>query len=171
MPKPDTESTPSTNPRASDDRKAPRQCTGAAQPPPGLDEGRHKASQKTAQQADLLRDGLFAALMATAADLPQFDSAPAYNAYLTRLLEDFGSPSNPIAKMLVEQLALAHIRIAQLHGSAALATELEAAKTYATMAARLTGEFRRSAIALDVLTSRSSDKQSKAKLKVLKMAQ
>jgi hypothetical protein len=74
------------------------------------------------------------------------------------------------SKIDSEQLALCHVRIAQLHGSAAHADSLEAKKVYGTMAARLLGEFRRSAVTLEVIVSGSSDKKNKSKIKVFKTA-
>jgi hypothetical protein len=171
MPRPHhTESKRSPNPRNSDDVQTARQGTGAAQPPPGLDGTRHKAAQEAAQQADVLRHGLFSALMTTAVNINQFDDPHAFQTFLERLVVDSGNPTNPIAQMLIEQLALCHVRIAQLHISAAHADSLEAKKVYGTMAARLLGEFRRSAVALEVIVSGSSETKTKSKIKVFKTA-
>ena len=140
-------------------------------PQPGLDDERHRKSQESARHAEILRDGIFPALMASALKLEKFVNTPAFKVFLDRLHEDAGRPTNPIARMMIEQLALAHYRIAQLQVQAAHAEGLEAAKIYNSMASRLLGEFRRSALALDLMTSWSSEPKSKAKLRVLKMAQ
>lgn len=68
--------------------------------------------------------------------------------YLRQLLEDAGSPVDPIERMLIEQLALAHHNIGRLHMRAAAAREPEEHKVLNAAAARLMGEFRRSALAL-----------------------
>ena len=113
----------------------------------------HRAAQRTAQQADVLRDGVFPAIMTTAVNLSQFTDPHAFQVYLDRLKADVGNPQSPIADMLIEQLALAHLRIAQLHASTAHTKDLEATKIYTASAARLLGEFRRSALA-----ARSNDR-------------
>lgn len=143
----------------------------AEKPPDGLDEARHTKNQLSAQQADALREGIFPALMASALQLDKFLDTPAFKVFLKRLHEDAGSPTSPIARMMIEQLALAHFRIAQLQIKAAHAEGLEAAKIYNAMAARLLGEFRRSALALEFMSSRSSEPNTKARFKVMKMAQ
>jgi len=139
--------------------------------PAGLDDERHRKGQESARQAELLRVGIFPALMASALGLDKFVDTPAFKVFLERLQEDTARTTNPIARMMIEQLALAHFRIAQLQVQAANAEGLEAAKIYNQMASRLLGEFRRSALALDLISSRSSEPKSKAKLRVLKMAQ
>ena len=50
--------------------------------------------------------------------------------------------------MLIEQLAMAHHAVGRLHWKAATAGTLEAAAVYLGAACRLTGEFRKSALAL-----------------------
>jgi hypothetical protein len=168
MPKQAPTDSPTT--RRQNESQPAQQSAPQAKPPPGLDDARHRAAQQNAQQAELLREGLFPALMATAVNLSQFDSAPAYKDFLDRLLHDYGDPKNPTARMMIEQIALAHIRIAQLHGSAAHSQDLDAVKVYSTAAARLWGELRRSALALDAMTSPSSSEKTKAKLRLVTRA-
>lgn len=68
--------------------------------------------------------------------------------YRDNLLSDAGNPSDPIQIMMIEQLALAHLNIGRLHGEAATARDLNHAKAYGSLAIGLTGEFRRTALAL-----------------------
>jgi hypothetical protein len=74
---------------------------------------------------------------------------------------------------MVEQLALAHYRIGQLHVSAGNAQGAEAAKLFNAAVARLWGEFRRTALALQVYRGRVPENrpEAKPKLKIFKMAQ
>jgi hypothetical protein len=92
-------------------------------------------------------------------------------AYLEHLVQDAGDPTDPIERMLLEQLGLAHFRIAQLHADAGRAQGVEAAKIYNSVAARLLGEFRRTALALRVYRARLPESQAAEKLRVYQMAQ
>lgn len=149
----------------------PEHETGARQPAPGLDEARHAAAQRTAHQAEVLRKGVFPALMASALGFDDFFETSAYKLFLERLLEDAGNPTDPIERMLVEQLAMAHFRIAQLHVSAGHAKVTEVIKMYNSVAARMLGEFRRTALALRAYRTRVPEGKPEKSLKILKMAQ
>jgi len=72
----------------------------------------------------------------------------AYKTYVVQLLKEAGDPSDPVERMLVEQLALAHHNVGRLHIEAARAEGLEQAKAFNAAAARLMNEFRHSALAL-----------------------
>ena len=73
--------------------------------------------------------------------------------------------------MLLEQLALAHFRIGQLHVSAGSAQGLEAVKVYNSVAARMLGEFRRTALALRVVQAGVPKGEAAKKVKLYKLAQ
>ena len=79
----------------------------------------------------------------------------AYKIYRDRLLADCGSPSDPIEVMIVEQLSLAHFSLGLLSCKAANAVKVEAVGVYSGAAARLMGEFRRSALALQAYRAAS----------------
>jgi hypothetical protein len=79
----------------------------------------------------------------------------AYKVYRDDLLADCGSPTDPIEVMIVEQLALAHFSLGLLSCKAANAGKVEAVGVYAGAAARMMGEFRRSALALQVYRAAS----------------
>jgi hypothetical protein len=150
---------------------APSSAPG--QPPPGLDAARHAATQRAVQQAEVMRQTLFPAMMADALGYEGTFEGRAYKVYLERLLEDAGNPRDPIERMMLEQLALAHFRIGQLHVSAGHARSTEAAKIYNSGAARLLGEFRRTALALRVYKTGVPEgkAQAKERLKIHKIAQ
>lgn len=108
-------------------------------------------------------------MMATALGLDgQFEPA-AYRVYLERLMADLGSPTDPVERMMAEQLCLAHFRTAQLHAAGGRATGAEAVKLLNAAAARLLAEFRRTALALRELRNTATSKRS-SPLKVYRTA-
>jgi hypothetical protein len=98
-----------------------------------------------------VRDGAMPAfLFATMAELFGAESGMGFKFYRDRLLADcgLGEGSDPIAVMLVEQLAIAHINVGRLHAKAATAANCDEARAYLSAAVQLAGEFRRGALAL-----------------------
>ncbi|MBM4072097.1 MAG: hypothetical protein FJ271_24700 [Planctomycetes bacterium] len=71
-----------------------------------------------------------------------------FKLYLDDIMKSAGNPTDPIERMLIEQLVLAHHNIGRLHVAAATARNAEEANVYNAATARLTAEFRRSALAL-----------------------
>jgi hypothetical protein len=72
----------------------------------------------------------------------------AYAAYIRTLLEDAGSPTDPIERQLIEQATQAHHAVGRLLFKASQVEAPEAAGVYLTAAARLMGEHRRTALAI-----------------------
>jgi hypothetical protein len=142
-----------------------------SRPPPGLDQAKHTTAQRAAHQAQVLREDVVAAIMAGALGYDRLFDTHGYRAYLERVLEDANNPRDPIEVMMLQQLSLAHFRIGQLHASAGHAKDLEGVKVYNGAAARLSGEFRRTALALHLYRGRSGEGEPKAKLKIHKLAQ
>ena len=99
-------------------------------------------------KAKIIRDMAFPAAMAAAIPLTKEIDSAAFKVYRDRLLQDAGSPTDPIEIMMVEQIMLAHHRVAQLHIKAEEARTVDEFKVYSTAATRLLGEMRRSALAL-----------------------
>jgi hypothetical protein len=120
---------------------------GAPGPPDGAPQGANpRSSEHFAVQLRETAGSLF--LYASMGGfLTQVDPA-AFKIFRDRLLLDAGNPTDPIEVMLIEQLALAHMNIGRLYFRSATADGLEAAKAYGSLAVALTGEFRRSALAL-----------------------
>lgn len=79
----------------------------------------------------------------------------AYKAYRDQLLADCGSPTDPIEVMVIEQLAIAHMNFGFLQVRGTNAPTIQAAGVYASAAARLMAEFRRSALALQAYRAAS----------------
>ena len=76
-------------------------------------------------------------------------SPEAFKMYRDILLEDVGSPIDPIEIMLVEQLALAHFAIGRLQIKACIMEDAKLSATFSDAATRLLGEFRRCSLALE----------------------
>jgi hypothetical protein len=105
--------------------------------------------ERRSQQARTIREGLFPSLVATAIGHAKFFESSAYKVFLDQFVNDAAESPDPIERLLIEQLALAHFRIGDLHCSAAASGEgIDAVKVYASAASRLLGEFRRSVLAL-----------------------
>jgi hypothetical protein len=124
-----------------------------------------------ARQAEAIRTAVIPGLMASVVAFDRLFETAAYRVYLERVLEESGNPIDPIERMLIEQLSLAHFRVGQLHASAGQAQALEGVKVYSAAAARLWGEFRRTALALRIYRAGVPDGKAQAKAKVFRMAQ
>lgn len=122
--------------------------TPAALPAPPASEPDGRSEYSPQQQASIIRNALFASQMATSIDLNNLFSSAGYKLYLQGLLEESGSPTDPIEKLLIEQISFAHFRIGQLHGQAALARDSDPARVYNAAAIRLLGELRKTVAAL-----------------------
>jgi hypothetical protein len=143
----------------------------ASKPAAGLDAAQHAAAQRAAHQAEGLRACVIPAMMASAFPaLAQF-SAAGFKVYLEKTLADLGNPSDPVERMMIEQLVLAHFRIAQIHVDAGYVKGAEGMKLYTAAAARLLGEFRRTALALRAYGTTTPESRSEKKVKLFKAAQ
>ena len=79
--------------------------------------------------------------------MPQADLT-AYKLYRDRILADCGNPTDPVEIILVEQVLMSHLITGHLQVKGANAESVESAGVYLGAAARLTGELRRTALAL-----------------------
>ncbi len=115
--------------------------------------------ERVNRKANTIRTLAFPAAMAVAVPVAKDISAAAFKVYQDRLLREAGNPTDPVEIMLLEQLSLAHLRVAQLHAQAELAKSIEEMKICSTAATRLTGEVRRLALALKQYREPSSKRQ------------
>lgn len=151
----------------------------SAAPPPaasgqtqaGLDAAQHARAQQAAGQAEILRELAFPASMAEALGLERTVGPSGYKCYLEGLLKDCGDPQDPVERMFIAQLALAHFRIGRLHAAAAKAETTEGVRVHNAAVARLWGEFRRSALALRAYRGRLPEAGPQAVPKLFKLAQ
>jgi hypothetical protein len=147
----------------------PAQPTRRA-PTAGLDSERHLAAQRASHEAEIIRKAVVPASLATAIRIDQV-GPNGYRAYLDLLMKEAGNPTDPIEVMMLEQLVMAHLRIAQLHGSAGQAQGIEAVKILCSAAARLLGEFRRTALAIRAYREGVPGDRSQKKPRLHKLAQ
>jgi hypothetical protein len=111
-------------------------------------------SQATERQAEIVKRAIIPACLASALGMNEYVGASGYRMYLDQLRRDAGDPSDPIEIMLLEQLAICHLRAAQLQGRAGEAVSMEAIELYNMVAARLSAEFRKTALALQTYRDR-----------------
>jgi hypothetical protein len=78
---------------------------------------------------------------------PGFD-VPAWRIYLDRFVREAGDPADPVERILLEQLALAHHALGRLHVRAGSREGVEEVQAYLAAIARLLAEVRRTALAL-----------------------
>jgi hypothetical protein len=162
---PTAASSATSSPGATKDSKSSPERTA------GLDAAQHAAAQRAAHQAQGLRTCVIPAMMASAFPaLAQF-SAAGFKVHLEQTLADLGNPTDPIERMLIEQLVLAHFRVAQLHVDAGYCKGAEGMKLYTAATARLLGEFRRTALALRAYGTTTPESRSEKNVKLYKAAQ
>ena len=143
----------------------------SSEPAAGLDAAQHAAAQRAAHQAEGLRTCVIPAMMSSAFPaLAQF-SAAGFKVHLERTLADLGNPSDPVERMMIEQLVLAHFRVAQLHVDAGYCKDAEGMKLFTAATARLLGEFRRTALALRAYGTTTPMSRAEKNVKLFKAAQ
>jgi hypothetical protein len=106
--------------------------------------------------ADNLRDraGPAFAYPLVASSIAAGITPEAFVEFRRRFLEDCGSPTDPLVILMIDQLLIAHFAVGRLQFQSVMAKTANAAVAYASCAARLLGEFRRSVLAVDVLRSK-----------------
>jgi len=77
------------------------------------------------------------------------------------MLEEAGDPADPIERMLIEQLALAHFSIGQLRIRSCATDMPKLSLAFSDSATRLLGEFRRCSLALEEYRSKRAARQEK----------
>lgn len=123
------------------------------QPPP-IPEGLTPEQKRTFLQlhglAYNLKEKTGAAYLSASGGTTLGDNVPAqaFDFYMQGLLKEAGQPSDPIDRMMIEQIALAHHNIGRLYVLAAGAETLAQAVAYNGAAVRLLAEFRRTALSL-----------------------
>ena len=71
-----------------------------------------------------------------------------YQSYFEELLKECGQPTDPIERMMIEQVALAHHNVGRLLARAGHANALDETIAYNAAASRLAAEFRKTVLAL-----------------------
>src|SRR5262249_8131885 len=119
----------------------------------------------TAEKAESLKQlatagYLYAAVVAVHGPAT-FDVA-SYKALLDDYLQAAGATSDPVERMVLEQLFLSHHVVGRLHARAGTRDRLEEVQAFLAAAARLMAEFRRSSLALKAYRERPAAKHADA---------
>jgi hypothetical protein len=151
---PDSQRSPRGDPNAASTPSAQEPSQPAAEPAGSSD--LIEVPSRSEQYAVHLRETVASVFMYGSLGhvLRDLDSN-AYKLFRDKLLADCGHPADPVVVMQIEQLALAHLNIGMLQFKAANSRSIECEGVYLAAAARLMGEFRRSAIALQALRAAS----------------
>ena len=103
----------------------------------------------TPEQQSLVVNKIIApAALATALGVENKIETNGCRVYLDDLVKDSGNPVDPVEIMLLEQTAMCHLLSMKLQSKASGAEGTEAIELYLSGAARLSSEFRKTALAL-----------------------
>ncbi len=112
----------------------------------GPSEGNRRRTPE--QQVDIARRFILPIALTGAIFTDNCIQVTAYRQFLDGLLEEAGSPTDPVEIMLLEQLAVCHMCAPYLLSRAGLATELKTISVYNAAATRVMAEFRKIALRL-----------------------
>ena len=130
----------------------------SAQPPANI---RSLSAQEITSQAINLRDMAGAGFMywVVGSTMTEPLNVEAFRIYRDSLLCESGNPTDPIERMLIEQLAMAHFNIGRLHIRSCSVEVPKLALAFADAATRLLGEFRRCTLALEDYRAKQADRK------------
>lgn len=100
------------------------------------------------QQSFAVKNVIAPAALATAMGVESKIEASGCRVYLDNLVKDSGNPVDPVEIMLLEQTAMCHLLAMKLQSKASGVEGTEAIELYLSGAARLSSEFRKTALAL-----------------------
>ena len=99
-------------------------------------------------QASVVKRGITPTALAMVLDMENMIGAAGCRVYLDDLVKDSGNPVDPVEIMLLEQTTMCHQYSIQMQALSKKAEGTEAIELYLSGAARLSGEFRKTALAL-----------------------
>ena len=99
-------------------------------------------------QASVVKRGITPTALAMVLDMENMIGAAGCRVYLDERIQESGNPSDPVEIMLLEQLTMCHQYSIQMQALSKKAEGIEAIELYMSGAARLSGEFRKTALAL-----------------------
>ena len=139
--------------RAQRDDKAAASAMKTAPPPSAAEAPSAHKSASEVRMTREERDARVVAEVVIPAALSSILSIPevgplGVKAYMEKFVMDAGVARDPVERVLLEQLVLAHHRLARLHARAAEATHTDAIRVLNAAAIRLLGEVRRTALAI-----------------------
>src|SRR5262249_38409261 len=91
---------------------------------------------------------------------PSTFDVQAYKVLLDDFLREAEAPADPLVRMLLEQIFLAHHVVGRLNSTAGTRDKIEEIQLFHAAAARLMAEFRRHLLALKAYRQRPADKQA-----------
>jgi hypothetical protein len=100
------------------------------------------------RQALAVKSAIAPAALATAMGVENQIGVAGYRVFLDELIRESGNPSDSVENMLLEQIAMCHLLSMRLQAKASQAEGTEAIDLYLSGAARLSAEFRKTALAL-----------------------
>jgi hypothetical protein len=120
-------------------------------------------AMRTAELALNLRDNAAAGwlYLITNSTLGEKIGPDAFLVFRKLMLEEAGNPTDPIERMLIEQLALAHFSIGQLRIRSCTTDMPKMSLAFSDSATRLLGEFRRCSLALEEYRSKRAARTEK----------
>ena len=124
--------------------------TSGGQPTPGPTEVINPARHFAGHLRETIMPLYLSAILGRV--MPQIDLM-AFKIYRNQFLFDCGNPTDPIECILIDQIVMAHLITGHLQVKGAHESSAESAGVYLGAAARLTGELRRTARALQVFRS------------------
>jgi hypothetical protein len=125
------------------------------------------------RQASVIQNICFASQALAALSLDDTATVSAMRLVLAQFREEAGSPSDPVEKLLLDQLVVAHLKVAELYAQAAETPTLEFKQLYAGAAARLLGAICQLVTTLTTYrtgTQRTQRRSTKATRRTLKTA-
>ena len=99
-------------------------------------------------QASVVKRGITPTALAMVLDMENMIGAAGCRVYLDEMIQESGNPSDPVEIMLLEQLTMCHQYSIQMQALSKKAEGIEAIELYMSGAARLSSEFRKTALAL-----------------------
>ena len=99
-------------------------------------------------QASVVKRGITPTALAMVLDMENMIGAAGCRFFLDEMIQESGNPSDPLEIMLLEQTAMCHQYSIQMQALSKKAEGIEAIELYLSGAARLSGEFRKTALAL-----------------------
>lgn len=99
-------------------------------------------------QAAVVKRGITPTALAMVLDMKNMIGASGCRGFLDKMIQESGNPSDPVEIMLLEQLAMCHHYSMQMQVLSKKAEGTEAIELYMSGAARLSSEFRKTALAL-----------------------
>jgi len=136
-------------PRHGGERAPPTQEPAATPSAPARPADDPAVAAALNQQAAVLQNAFFPNSMIGALALPEEKVAvTAVRIFLARFRRDAGEPADSVERLLLDQLAFAHLRVGQLHALAEEAPQLDFKKLYLHNAARLLAEIDKTVLTL-----------------------